>query len=75
VYIPNGLARLQVLQARHDVPTKIHHVFYVYLLELYYVSTIPKECYEPPPPHVKVDGEQQYEVEGVFHSRVSNQQL
>ncbi len=72
VYVPNGLAWVQVLQAKHDAPIKIHHVFYVYLLEPYYVSIIPKEFHEPPPPHVKVDGEQQYEVEGVFHSRVSN---
>jgi hypothetical protein len=31
-----------------------------------------KKFHEPPPP-MEVNGEQQYEVEGVFDSRVSNQ--
>jgi hypothetical protein len=52
----------------------IHLVFHVYLLEPYHTSTIPRRIHDPPPP-IKVDGEQEYEVEYILDSWVSNHQF
>jgi ribulose-5-phosphate 4-epimerase/fuculose-1-phosphate aldolase len=53
---------------------KIHPMFHIALLEPYHASTIPRRICEPPPP-IEVNGEQKYEVENVFDSRISNDQL
>jgi hypothetical protein len=46
---------------------KIHHVFHISLLESYHASTILGKICEPPPP-IKIDGEQEYEMEDVLDS-------
>jgi hypothetical protein len=53
---------------------RIHHVFHVSLLEPYHMFTIAGRIHDPLPP-IKVDGEQEYEVEDILDSRVSNCQL
>jgi hypothetical protein len=53
---------------------KINHLFQVYLLQPYCASTIPIKVHKPPPP-MKINGEQEYEVEDVFNLRVSNHQF
>jgi hypothetical protein len=40
----------------------------------YNVSTIPRRTHEPPPPII-INGEQEYEVEGILYSRISHCQL
>jgi hypothetical protein len=53
---------------------KIHQVFHVSLLEPYHASTIPRWVSKPPSP-MEVNGEQEYEVEEIFNSKLYNQQL
>jgi hypothetical protein len=53
---------------------KIHPVFHVSLLEPYHASTIPRWVSELPSP-MEVNGEQEYEVEDIFNSKLYNQQL
>jgi hypothetical protein len=53
---------------------KIHFMFHVSLFKPYHASTIPRKFYEPPL-IMKVDGEQEYEMEDVFDLSVSNQQF
>jgi hypothetical protein len=52
----------------------IHHVFHVLLLEPYHMSTIPKRIHDPLP-LIKVDGEHEYEVEGILYSRIYDRQF
>jgi hypothetical protein len=40
----------------------------------YHASTIPRKTHEPPPPII-INGEQEYEVEGILYSRISHRQL
>jgi hypothetical protein len=40
----------------------------------YRVSTILRKTHEPPPPII-INGEQEYEVEGILYSRISHRQL
>jgi len=61
-------------QFKLPISMKIHLVFNIFLLEPYHASTIPKKIHEPPPP-MKVDYEQKYEVKDVFDTRISNYQL
>ncbi len=49
-------------------------MFHVFLLELYHASTILGRGHEPSP-LMKIDGEQNYEVEDVFDLRVLNCKL
>jgi hypothetical protein len=53
---------------------RIHHVFHVFLLELYHTSTIPRKIHDPLPP-IEIDGEHEYEVEDILDSRIFNQLL
>jgi len=51
---------------------KFHLMFHVsLLLPCFYHS---KETHEPPPPII-INGEQEYEVEGILYSRISHRQL
>jgi len=53
---------------------KIHLVFHVSLLEPYHTSTILGRICDPPPP-IKVNGEQEYEMEDILDSKIFNHQL
>ncbi len=53
---------------------RIHHVFYVSLLEPYHAFTIQGRIHETLPP-IEIDGEQEYEVENILDSRISNRQF
>jgi len=50
---------------------KIRHMFHVFLLEPYHLSTKLGRIHDPPP-RIKVDGEHEYEVEYILDSRISN---
>jgi hypothetical protein len=52
----------------------IHLVFHVSLLEPYHVSTIPGRIHDPPPP-IRVDSEQDHEVEDILDYWVFNHQF
>jgi len=49
-------------------------MFPVSLLEPYHASSIPRRVSEPPSP-MEINGEQEYEMEETFNSKLSNQQL
>ncbi len=49
-------------------------MFDVSLLEPYHASTIPRRIHDPLPP-IDVDGEQDYEMQDILDSQVSNHQL
>jgi hypothetical protein len=61
-------------QFKLPISMKIHLVFNTFKLEPYHASTIPKRIHEPPPP-MKIDCKQKYEMKDVFDSRISNHQL
>ena len=54
--------------------SRLHPVFHVSLLEPYRANTIPGRK-RPPPLPVEVDGEKEYEVEGIEYSRLRNHKL
>jgi hypothetical protein len=62
---------VMVFQLKFTSSMRIHHVFHVSLLELDHTSTIPGKIYDPLPP-IKVDNEQEYEMENILDSRISN---
>jgi hypothetical protein len=49
-------------------------MFNVSLLEPYHASTIPRNIHDPLPP-IDVAGEQEYEMQDILDSQVSNFQL
>jgi hypothetical protein len=53
---------------------KIHPMFHVSLLKPYHAFTILGQVLEPPSP-MEINGEQEYEMEEIFNSKLSNQQL
>jgi hypothetical protein len=53
---------------------RIHHVFHISLFEPYHTSTILGWIHDTPPP-IKVDSEQEYEMEDILDSWVFNYQL
>jgi len=54
--------------------SRLHPVFHVSLLEPYRPNTIPGRK-RPPPPPVEIDGEKEYEVEGIEYSRFQGREL
>ncbi len=53
---------------------KIHHVFHVFLLEIYHMFITPRGSVDPPP-SIQVNGEQKYEMEDILNSKISNCQF
>jgi hypothetical protein len=50
---------------------EIHPMFHVSLLEPYHASTIIRQVLEPPSP-IKINSEQEHEVEEIFDFKLSN---
>lgn len=53
---------------------KIHPMFHVSLLEPYKKPIMPGRS-QVPPPSIKIDGEEEYEVSKIFDSRLNRQRL
>jgi RNase H-like domain found in reverse transcriptase/Reverse transcriptase (RNA-dependent DNA polymerase)/Integrase zinc binding domain/Retroviral aspartyl protease len=54
--------------------SQLHPVFHVSLLEPYKANTIPGRK-KPPPPPVEIEGQEEFEVEGIEYSRFKNNKL
>ena len=62
---------------RLDLPkdlSAIHNVFHIDLLEPFHANSFPGRS-EPPPPSVKIAGEEEFEVESILDSRIFRRQL
>jgi len=53
---------------------RLHPVFHVSLLEPYRANTIPGRV-APPPPTIEIDGNEEFEVEEIWDSRLRGSQL
>jgi hypothetical protein len=53
---------------------KIHLVFHAFLLHSYRSNTIPGRT-QPPPPHVEIEGHEEYEVKEILDSRIRGNRL
>jgi hypothetical protein len=53
---------------------RIHNVFHVKLLERHHTEYFPRRK-KPPPPPIEIDGEEQYEVEGILDSHIHRGKL
>ncbi len=67
------MKQINVVAFQHKLldSMKIHFMFHVFLLEPCHAPTIQRKIHEPLPP-VKINGKQNYKVEIVFNSKVSN---
>ena len=56
-----------------DLPPgmKIHNVFHVRLLSPYLPNQIPRR-YQPPPPPIEVEGEEEWEIEAILDTKIDN---